>query len=277
MVSGLCIVCRPSSTAPDPPFAPRCSRVGWSSRSGTAHGFSSARRDAGGGDHEQPMMRRSNASCGLPRPLHFGPCALPGSPEPRRAAKIWERRLDGVSVVGDDARWLRARASVRRHRTRAPTTVRGVGDGRARTAYLWSVEPSSDVLRSVEVGPGRQARSAGASKRTSSDVVDVAGGNLVGQGELAVSDRWEGHGQPGFGPRARARCGQPVCRVPGHTFVTPRSGVSMKPCGHDRDELNHLSRPHRLVGHAVPELRRGRARHHAASVARQRISPSRRP
>ena len=128
MVSGLCIVCRPSSTAPDPTFAPRCSRVGWSSRSGTAHGFSSARRDAGGGDHEQPMMRRSNASCGLPRPLHFGPCALPDSPEPRRAAKIWERRLDGVSVVGDDARWLRARASVRRHRTRAPNTVRGVGD-----------------------------------------------------------------------------------------------------------------------------------------------------
>ena len=122
MVSGLCIVCRPSSNAPDSTFAPRCSRVGWSSRSGTAHGFSSARRDAGGGDHEQPMMRRSNASCGLPRPLHFGPCALPDSPEPRRAAKIWERRLDGVSVVGDDARWLRARASVRRHRTRAHRT-----------------------------------------------------------------------------------------------------------------------------------------------------------
>jgi hypothetical protein len=55
-------------------------------------------------------------------------------------------------------------------------------------------------------------------------------------------------------------------------------GVIMKPCGHDRDELNHGTRPHRLVGHAVPELRRGRARHHAASaVARQRISPSRRP
>ncbi len=75
----------------------------------------------------------------------------------------------------------------------------------------------------------------------------------------------------------RARGGQPGCRVPVAYLRHAQLGVSMKPCGHDRDELNHLRRPHRLVGHAVPELRRGRARHHAASVARQRISPSRRP
>ena len=69
-----------------------------------------------------------------------------------------------------------------------------------------------------------------------------------------------------------------MCRVPGHTFVTPRRGGEHEAVRSRPDELNHLRRPHPLVGHAVPELRRGRARHHAASlVARQRISPSRRP
>ena len=91
----------------------------------------------------------------------------------------------------------------------------------------------------------------------------------------ACSDQWRG--TVDLASVLAREDGQPACRVPGHTFVTPPVGVIMKPCGHDHDELNHLSRPHPWWGHAVPELRRGRARHHAASRARQRISPSRRP
>ena len=148
--------------------------------------------------------------------------------------------------------------------------------GRHRSAYLWSVEPSTGVLRLVEVGPGRRpgvrARQSGRRACCRRRWWEP------GWSRRAVfSDRVKGHGQPGFVPRSW-RLGSPHvgCRV--HTFVTPRSGVIMKPCGHDRGELNHVSRPHQeAVGHAVPELRRGRARHHAASVARQRISPSRRP
>ena len=48
-----------------------------------------------------------------------------------------------------------------------------------------------------------------------------------------------------------------------------RRGVSMKPCGHDQTSSNTVSRTHLRVGHAVPELRRGRARHHAASTLRE--------
>ena len=39
-----------------------------------------------------------------------------------------------------------------------------------------------------------------------------------------------------------------MCRVPGAYLRHAPVGVSMKPCGHDHDELNHLSRPHHLVG-----------------------------
>jgi hypothetical protein len=38
--------------------------------------------------------------------------------------------------------------------------------------------------------------------------------------------------------------------MPVHTFVTLLLGVIMKPCGHDHGELNHVGRPHRVVGHA---------------------------
>jgi hypothetical protein len=43
---------------------------------------------------------------------------------------------------------------------------------------------------------------------------------------VVVSDRVKGHGQPGFGPRLDTRWWQPVCRVPGHTFVTPQARVT---------------------------------------------------
>ena len=52
----------------------------------------------------------------------------------------------------------------------------------------------------------------------------------------------------------------------------------MKPFGHDRRELTHVARPHRLVGHAdAASCPVAVARSHAASLARQRISPSRSP
>src|SRR5215204_2711943 len=157
------------------------------------------------------------------------------------------------------------------HRTRSRLNVQG-----ARTAYLWSVDPSMrlDCLR--RGGPGRwpggwahrrRRRCAGRcrSERSSCHVGWLSPIGLLGTVGLAsVLELCEG-GQPDVGCR-----GIPSSR--------PVAGVIMKPCGHDRGELNQLRRPHRLVGHADHELRRGRARHHAASVVlRQRISPSRRP
>ena len=75
--------------------------------------------------------------------------------------------------------------------------------------------------------------------------------------------------------------GRPGCRVPVHTFVTPRLGVIMIPCGHDHGELNHVSRPHRGGGScrdsscvvAVPDITLRRWR---GSGFRRRVGRSRR-
>jgi hypothetical protein len=67
----------------------------------------------------------------------------------------------------------------------------------------------------------------------------------LGRGLLALVGtargwRRDGHGGLASGPLLM-RSGQPVCREPGHTFVTPHDrGLSMKPSGHGHEELTHV-------------------------------------
>jgi hypothetical protein len=94
---------------------------------------------------------------------------------------------------------------------------------------------------------------------------------------VMVSVRVMGHGEPGFGPRvdevAAARCSGAWAYL-----RHAAAAGDMKPCGHDHRELTHLARPHRVVGHAdAASCPVAVARSHAASLARQRISPSRSP
>ena len=109
---------------------------------------------------------------------------------------------------------------------------------------------------------------------------DHGHGPVLGRGLLAVP---VGHSVVGRGTvnlasvLERARGGQPGVGCRWHTFVTPRPGGDHEAVRSRPRRAQSFASTTPLVGHAVPELRRGRARHHAASVARQRISPSRRP
>ncbi len=198
---------------------------------------------------------------------------------PRQLQGSYRGAYSYKRLLGDrHPRHAALRSTGRRARTSAPKDALGCRADATERHTCGVLCRQGVVVRSGEAGPGRRPGGRARRSRRRRMSTTPAFGNLVGSRRAAISDRVEEHGQPGFGSSSLRGAGSPRCRVPGHTFVTPQVGVSMKPCGHDHDELNHLSRPHQVVGHAVPELRGGRARHHAASaVARQRISPSRRP
>ena len=147
---------------------------------------------------------------------------------------------------------------------------------RARTAYLWSVEPSRvcDGSRSrlVRAGGPELGRAQGGRR----PVGDACGGILVGQGGVVVSDRVKGHGQPGFGPRVSRGGGSPLVGCLGIPSSRPRWG-DMKPYGHDHRELTHLRRPHQWMGHADTSSCPMAVARLMPRSARQRISPSRSP
>lgn len=148
-------------------------------------------------------------------------------------------------------------------------------------------QPSTDrhtcgvVARQVSWGAAtRSVRAVGPELgRDEADVVHVADvvAEVVGLVCAAVPDQRRGHGLTVASFLGLIEVGQPAAGCRCIPSSRPVSGVIMKPCGHDHGELNHVSRPHRGWVMPILELRRGRARHHAASGARQRISPSRRP
>ena len=142
------------------------------------------------------------------------------------------------------------------------------------TCGVWSRQEV--VVRSGEVGLGR--RPGVWARRSDVDADCRRRWRDPGWSRrVVVSDRVKGHGEPGFGPRAvevvAARCSGAWAYL-----RHAAAAGDMKPCGHDHRELTHGARPHQLVGHADAASRPvAVARSHAASVVRQRISPSRSP
>ena len=147
----------------------------------------------------------------------------------RERASAYRSRRQSRRHPRSAARGTRPNVATERHlRTR---------HGRARTA-LWSVDPSSGLRFSVEVGPGRRSGPQGAANRRRRDR-RRRGGILVGQGEWWSPFGVKGHGEPGFGPRSVEVMAARV-RVPWAYLRHAAAAGDMKPCGHDHRELTHL-------------------------------------